>query len=487
MPTDLWRASMRAFSARQILGERGQGELNDDQHDDGPVQQLGDCTPAARGVSHGHAAKLMRVMRVANSAGRRGAARAPARRLPAATARSAAPRGWRWRLPRLTRGSLRHRGGRIAAHHPRVSRRRARERRHDQSDRPARSHRYGLRARRCHAHQLRGSYPGAEFTVDEPVLRAQEHSPDFRQRCRTPPARDAAQHARGGAARCRAQPADRVAGRAAGVCRAPAPGSAVRSAATPVAKRGCWRVCRPRCAGSCAPSACRCAIRSAAGARCIRRGCLKQSELGLTPFSALLGALQVQDEMRVRFRIVARAAGTEARRRRGSGAAAYWLPSSFSSSVAGTLAQGLEHDGRIHRHRAVQLGSNQKLPGDRVMLPSNISPPAGPAVSISALPELPPRCRCCGEIEAGLSIERALHLEPAVGNPERLLAGGALEQARQVREGLDLVPVLPPALHRAEVQAQGEGGIGGGSCRRRESGVRDLFGSGVDGASTASS
>jgi polyisoprenoid-binding protein YceI len=35
---------------------------------------------------------------------------------------------------------------------------------------------------------------------------------------------------------------------------------------------------------------------------------LRQSDLGLTPFSALLGALQVQDEMRVRFRIVARAA-----------------------------------------------------------------------------------------------------------------------------------------------------------------------------------
>jgi polyisoprenoid-binding protein YceI len=34
---------------------------------------------------------------------------------------------------------------------------------------------------------------------------------------------------------------------------------------------------------------------------------LKQSELGLKPFSALLGALQVQDEMRLRFRIVARA------------------------------------------------------------------------------------------------------------------------------------------------------------------------------------
>lgn len=35
---------------------------------------------------------------------------------------------------------------------------------------------------------------------------------------------------------------------------------------------------------------------------------LRQSELGLTPFSAMLGALQVQDAMRVRFHIVARPA-----------------------------------------------------------------------------------------------------------------------------------------------------------------------------------
>jgi hypothetical protein len=35
---------------------------------------------------------------------------------------------------------------------------------------------------------------------------------------------------------------------------------------------------------------------------------LRQSELGLTPFSAMLGALQVQDEMHVSFRISARAA-----------------------------------------------------------------------------------------------------------------------------------------------------------------------------------
>jgi hypothetical protein len=37
---------------------------------------------------------------------------------------------------------------------------------------------------------------------------------------------------------------------------------------------------------------------------------LRQSELGLTPFSAMLGALQVQDEMRVAFRIVAHVAQT---------------------------------------------------------------------------------------------------------------------------------------------------------------------------------
>ena len=35
---------------------------------------------------------------------------------------------------------------------------------------------------------------------------------------------------------------------------------------------------------------------------------LRQTELGITPYSAMLGALQVQDELRVKFRIVARAA-----------------------------------------------------------------------------------------------------------------------------------------------------------------------------------
>jgi hypothetical protein len=38
---------------------------------------------------------------------------------------------------------------------------------------------------------------------------------------------------------------------------------------------------------------------------------LKQSDLGLTPFSALLGALVVVDEMKVRLRVVAHAATTQ--------------------------------------------------------------------------------------------------------------------------------------------------------------------------------
>lgn len=38
---------------------------------------------------------------------------------------------------------------------------------------------------------------------------------------------------------------------------------------------------------------------------------LKQTDLGLTPFTAMLGALAVQDEMRVKFRFIARAAKTK--------------------------------------------------------------------------------------------------------------------------------------------------------------------------------
>ena len=52
---------------------------------------------------------------------------------------------------------------------------------------------------------------------------------------------------------------------------------------------------------------------------------VRQSELGLTPFSAMLGALQVQDEMRVSFRFVARASRP---------LTSYFAPSSVSSSFA---------------------------------------------------------------------------------------------------------------------------------------------------------
>jgi polyisoprenoid-binding protein YceI len=56
--------------------------------------------------------------------------------------------------------------------------------------------------------------------------------------------------------------------------------------------------------------------RSAARITVTGETAVKQSDLGLKPFSALLGALQVQDEMRVSFRIVAHAAPTSAQPQR---------------------------------------------------------------------------------------------------------------------------------------------------------------------------
>jgi hypothetical protein len=50
--------------------------------------------------------------------------------------------------------------------------------------------------------------------------------------------------------------------------------------------------------------------RTASGVTVTGETSLKQSDLGLKPFSAMLGALQVQDEMRVSFRIVAHAGPT---------------------------------------------------------------------------------------------------------------------------------------------------------------------------------
>ena len=64
-------------------------------------------------------------------------------------------------------------------------------------------------------------------------------------------------------------------------------------------------------------------------------------------------------------------------------------------------------------------------------------------------------------------VKLAAHRDPAVGDAERILTGGALEQRRQMRERLDLAAVLLPALHRAEVQPQREGGIRRLRWRRR--------------------
>src|SRR5258708_24774145 len=63
------------------------------------------------------------------------------------------------------------------------------------------------------------------------------------------------------------------------------------------------------------------------------------------------------------------------------------------------------------------------------------------------------------EIERRLRIELAPRGQPAVGNAERLLAGGALEEPCEGRERLDRAGALLPAFHPADVQAQGEGRI----------------------------
>jgi len=152
--------------------------------------------------------------------------------------------------------------------------------------------------------------PVAEFTVDEPALRAQEHSPDF------PPevpdaAREGTRRNMLGEALLDAEHNPEIVLRAMRLEAAgtPAPGSGGEAggdaggetrvlARVQTTVRGQLRTISVPVRYQFAPGA---LVASGEAA-------LKQSELGLTPFSALLGALQVQDEMRVRFRIVARAA-----------------------------------------------------------------------------------------------------------------------------------------------------------------------------------
>jgi hypothetical protein len=152
--------------------------------------------------------------------------------------------------------------------------------------------------------------PVAELTVDEAALRAQEHSPDF------PPevpdtAREGTRRNMLGEALLAAEHNPQIVLRAVRLesAGAPAPGSGEGGGEAGGETRVLARV-QTTVRGQLRTISVPVRYQYAAGALIVSgEAALKQSELGLTPFSALLGALQVQDEMRVRFRIVARAAG----------------------------------------------------------------------------------------------------------------------------------------------------------------------------------
>jgi hypothetical protein len=154
--------------------------------------------------------------------------------------------------------------------------------------------------------------PVAEFTVDEPALRTQEHSPDF------PPevpdaAREGTRRNMLGEALLDAEHNPQIVLRAVRLesAGAPAPGSGGEAGGEAGGEtRAVLARVQATVRGQLRTISVPVRYQFAAGALIASgEAALKQSELGLTPFSALLGALQVQDEMRVRFRIVARAAG----------------------------------------------------------------------------------------------------------------------------------------------------------------------------------
>jgi len=151
--------------------------------------------------------------------------------------------------------------------------------------------------------------PVAEFTVDEPALRAQEHSPDF------PPevpdtAREGTRRNMLGEALLDAEHNPQIVLRAVRLESAGAPGSGGEAGGEASGETRVLARVQTTVRGQLRTISVPVRYEFAAGALIVSgEAALKQSELGLTPFSALLGALQVQDEMRVRFRIVARAAG----------------------------------------------------------------------------------------------------------------------------------------------------------------------------------
>jgi hypothetical protein len=151
--------------------------------------------------------------------------------------------------------------------------------------------------------------PVAAFTVDEAALRTQEHSPEF------PPdvpdtAREGTRRNMLGEALLDGEHSPQIVLRAVRFESAGQPAPATRSEAGGEARAVLARV-QTTVRGEVRTISVPVRYQFTAGALVASgEAALRQSELGLTPFSALLGALQVQDEMRVRFRIVARAAAS---------------------------------------------------------------------------------------------------------------------------------------------------------------------------------
>ena len=145
--------------------------------------------------------------------------------------------------------------------------------------------------------------PVASFTVDEAALRAQEHSADF------PPevpdsAREGTRRNMLGEALLDGERNPQIVLRSVRLESAGQPAADTGGEARAVLARVQTTV-----RGQVRTISVPVRYRLAAGTVIVSgEAPLRQSDVGLTPFSALLGALQVQDEMRVRFRLVARAA-----------------------------------------------------------------------------------------------------------------------------------------------------------------------------------
>lgn len=149
--------------------------------------------------------------------------------------------------------------------------------------------------------------PVAAFTVDEAALRAQEHSADF------PPevpdsAREGTRRNMLGEALLDSERNPQIVLRSVRLESGGQPAAGTGSEAGGEARAVLARV-QTTVRGEVRTISVPVRYQLAAGTVIVSgEAPLRQSDIGLTPFSALLGALQVQDEMRVRFRLVARAA-----------------------------------------------------------------------------------------------------------------------------------------------------------------------------------